>query len=318
MNSITFSLEPIAPFRLDLTVLALRRRVDNVIDRWQQETYRRLLIIGDKPIEVAVKQVGPINAPRLKVVISGDGVTAKMKSQVITTLNRLLGLRIDLTAFYDLAARDVHLADLVDRLRGLKPPRYPTIFEALVNGIICQQFTLTNGIRTLNRLAIACGVSLDGYNYAFPRPSDLISLGSSGLQKLKLSWQKIRALSELSRNVLNCSFDSDSLIKLNDDLAITRLTDLWGVGRWTAEYALLRGFGRLNIFPGDDVGARNNLAKWLGRQPLNYDGAKQVLSKWQPFAGLIYFHLLVLGLEPSKPCGQSLAETRTSSVNNVS
>ena len=321
MNTITFLLEPVAPFRLDLTVLALRRRMDNVIDRWDGETYRRLLIIGNKPVAVAVEQVGPINAPRLRVAASGDP-TSKVKANVIAVLNRLLGLRIDLEHFYNLAARDARLAGLVDKLRGLKPPRYPSIFEALVNGIICQQFTLTNGIRTLNRLALACGVSPDGYNHAFPRPSDLISLEPAALRELKLSWQKIRALTELSRGVINGTFDSEHLSKLNDETAITRLTDLWGVGRWTAEYALLRGLGRLHIFPCDDVGARNNLAKWLGRrEPFDYAGAKRALSKWNPFAGLIYFHLLVLGLETSEsapwPGGRPVAESPASLLNNV-
>jgi DNA-3-methyladenine glycosylase II len=44
------------------------------------------------------------------------------------------------------------------------------------------------------------------------------------------------------------------------------------VGRWTAEYVLLRGLGRLAVFPGDDVGARNNLRRWLG-QPVSLDYA---------------------------------------------
>jgi DNA-3-methyladenine glycosylase II len=52
---------------------------------------------------------------------------------------------------------------------------------------------------------------------------------------------------------------------LNDAGAVTRLLELRGVGRWTAEYVLLRGLGRTHIFPGDDVGARNNLQRWLGR-----------------------------------------------------
>jgi DNA-3-methyladenine glycosylase II len=45
---------------------------------------------------------------------------------------------------------------------------------------------------------------------------------------------------------------------------MVRLRALRGAGRWTAEYVLLRGFGRLHAFPGDDVGARNNLQRWLG------------------------------------------------------
>jgi hypothetical protein len=50
-------------------------------------------------------------------------------------------------------------------------------------------------------------------------------------------------------------------------------------------------------FPGDDVGARNNLKKWLGlRKPLDYDGVRWLLAKWESYAGLIYFHMLLYRL----------------------
>jgi DNA-3-methyladenine glycosylase II len=77
-----------------------------------------------------------------------------------------------------------------------------------------------------------------------------------------------------------------------------RLRSLRGVGRWTAEYALLRGLGRLHVFPGDDVGARNNLQRWLGLlEPLDYEGVQRVLARWQPFQGFVYLHLLLWGLQ---------------------
>jgi DNA-3-methyladenine glycosylase II len=69
---------------------------------------------------------------------------------------------------------------------------------------------------------------------------------------------------------------------------------LRGVGRWTAEYVLLRGLGRLHVFPGDDVGARNNLQAWLRlASPLDYDGVGRTLNRWRRYGGLIYFHLLL-------------------------
>ena len=77
-----------------------------------------------------------------------------------------------------------------------------------------------------------------------------------------------------------------------------RLRGLRGVGRWTAEYVLLRGLGRTTIFPGDDVGARNNLQRWLQLAgPLDYEGVQRTLARWQRFGGLIYFHLLLDRLE---------------------
>jgi DNA-3-methyladenine glycosylase II len=79
---------------------------------------------------------------------------------------------------------------------------------------------------------------------------------------------------------------------------MARLCALRGVGRWAAEYALLRGLGRLHVFPGDDIGARNNLQRWLGLlEPLDYDGVQRALAKWEPFQGLVYLHLLLRGLQ---------------------
>jgi DNA-3-methyladenine glycosylase II len=70
-----------------------------------------------------------------------------------------------------------------------------------------------------------------------------------------------------------------------------------GVGRWSAEYVMLRGLGRLHVFPGDDVGAQKSLARWLGRSaPLDYGGVRKAVAPWQPYAGLVYFHLLLDGL----------------------
>jgi hypothetical protein len=79
-----------------------------------------------------------------------------------------------------------------------------------------------------------------------------------------------------------------------------RPTGSWtpGVGLWTAEYILLRGMGRIDVFPGDDIGARNNLARWLHlRKPLDYGRVMRIVDKWKPYGGLIYFHLLLDRLE---------------------
>jgi hypothetical protein len=63
-------LEPGPPFRLDLTVWALRRRPDNAIDRWDGTTYGRVLRVAGVPAEVAVTQVAPPEPPRLRVVLN--------------------------------------------------------------------------------------------------------------------------------------------------------------------------------------------------------------------------------------------------------
>ena len=63
---------------------------------------------------------------------------------------------------------------------------------------------------------------------------------------------------------------------------------------------MLRGFGRVNVFPGDDVGARNKLARWIGvALPLDYPTVGGIVERWQPYAGLVYFHLLLDSLANS-------------------
>ena len=88
----------------------------------------------------------------------------------------------------------------------------------------------------------------------------------------------------------------------DDEAAADRLRKLRGVGRWTAEYVLPRGLGRLHVLPGNDVGARNNLQRRLGPQEaLDHQGVRDTIAPWSTYGGLIYFHLLfpnLIALDP--------------------
>jgi DNA-3-methyladenine glycosylase II len=293
----TFELKPVSLFRLDLTVWTLRRRPDNVVDRWNGTTYRRVLPLPGGPVEVAVTQSGPPEAARLQVAVAGQPLRAAVRADVTSALERLLGLNIDLTAFYRFAAHDRRLGPLARRFRGMKPPRFATVFECAINAMACQQVTLTLGVRLLSRLAAAYGTAFgdgDDAVHAFPRPEELARLSPAILQQLGFSRQKGRAMIELALAVAEGRLDLEGLADLPDDEAVNRLRELRGVGRWTAEYVLLRGLGRTHVFPGDDVGGRNNLQRWLGlAKALDYEGVRRVVSRWSDFPGLVYFHLLL-------------------------
>src|SRR5215472_11323553 len=71
VERLTFTLEPAPPFRLDLTAWALRRRPHNAVDRWDGQTYRRVLMLNGKPCEVAVTQIAAPNSPRLRIAVTG-------------------------------------------------------------------------------------------------------------------------------------------------------------------------------------------------------------------------------------------------------
>ncbi len=297
MTRSTFELKPASPFRLDLTVWTLRRRPHNIVDRWDGTTYRRVLSFPDGPVEVTVTQTSPHETARLEVAVVGKTIGAATKTAVTSALERLLGLSIDLTEFYQSAAQQRQLGPLAMRFRGMKPPRFATVFEGVINAMACQQMTLTLGIRLLNQLAVACGNSFgegDEALHAFPGPMELAPMSPAGLRQFGFSRQKGRAMTELARSVAEGHLDLEGLADLPDDEAVKRLCELRGVGRWTAEYVLLRGLGRTHIFPGDDVGARNNLQRWLRlAEPLDYEGVRRVNSRCSGFAGLVYFHLLL-------------------------
>ena len=298
MREQTFSMPALPPFRLDLTVWALRRRADNSVDRWDGHTYRRVLTLDSGNVEVAAVQAGSATAPRLVVTLTGTRVDRRSQEGAANVLTRLLGLNIDLDAFYELAARDSLLGALSARFRGVKPPRFPTLFECIVNAIACQQLTLTVGITILNRLADRYGVATgSGDHHAFPRPARLAGLAPVALRTLGFSGAKARSIVELAETMTAGRFDPEALDPLDDHAVLAALLHLRGVGRWTGEYALLRGFGRLHVFPGDDVGARNNLARWLDRhESLDYSGVQVIARQWRPYAGFVYFHLLLANL----------------------
>ena len=293
-------LRPLPPFRLDLTVWALRRRSRNLIDRWDGTTYRRVIVLGKRPTELAMRQIGSPTAPRLVATATPFARTLAERRQVRSIVVRLLGLRIDLTEWYRIAESDARLRPLADEFRGMKPPRFPTTFEAVVNAFACQQLSLEVGLTLLNRLAAIRRPRTEmpsDARYAFPAAPDVAKLRPEECKAIGFSGQKIRALLGLARAITRRDVDLE-LLQQEDDAVIRQyLLGLHGVGRWTAEYVLLRGLGRLNVFPGDDVGAQKRIARWLGRsRPLDYTGVQRVVERWQPFAGMVYFHLLLEGL----------------------
>ena len=295
----TLTLRPIPPFRLDYTVWALRRRERNLIDRWDGVTYRRVVVVEGRATELAIRQPHSKGGAKVLVVATPAPLNASQKRAVRSIVDRLLGLQIDLTEWYRIAEADAKLGVLARRFRGMKPPRFPTVFEALVNGFACQQLSLEVGLELLNRLAGVSGPKFgDGssMSYAFPSPADLLGLPVDAYRTIGFSHQKTKAIRQLAMATTR-GLALDSLVELEDAAVRERLLALHGVGRWTAEYVLLRGIGRLDTFPGDDVGARNRLAKWLGSSAqLDYNAVAAIVGRWQPLAGLVYFHLLLQGL----------------------
>ena len=134
--------------------------------------------------------------------------------------------------------------------------------------------------------------------HAFPQPEDILRLDVEEIRKMGFSRQKTSYITGLAREVVEGQLDLEDMDGMDNETVLERLRSIKGVGRWSAEYVLLRGLGRLNIYPGDDVGARNKLQRWLNlKEQPDYERIKKLLSPWKPYQGLIYFHLLLGSLE---------------------
>ena len=166
-----------------------------------------------------------------------------------------------------------------------------------MNAIACQQLSLTVGILLLNRLTVAFGPpgpQRGAGATLSPAPKDMARLDTEALRPLGFSRQKARAIIELASAISENRLNLHELENLDNETASDRLRKLRGVGRWSTEYVLLRGLGRLDVFPADDVGARNNLQHWLDlTEPLDYERVRHSIVPWRAFGGLIYFHLLL-------------------------
>jgi DNA-3-methyladenine glycosylase II len=275
------------PFRLDLTANVLRRLSTNVVDVYDGTTYRRLIGAAGAPVVLAVTQTAP---DALAVAFSGDRHAAYDAETVVA---RLFGTGVDLGPFYRAAARVPWLAPLVRGARGVKPPRYPTIWEACVNAIVYQQVSIHAAGSILRRVierfsdALVCG---DVHLRAFPEPQTFADADPDELRGLGLSINKVVSLRSVARAVLEGAIDEATLALLPTPELMEALVVHRGIGPWTAAVIALRGFGRLDLFPMNDSGVARSVKDLSGQASVDVDALLAQLGKQR---GMLYYHLLL-------------------------
>jgi len=230
-------------------------------------------------------------------------------------VTRLFSLELDLAPFWHRARRERGFAELARRCAGLRPQRFLTLFEALANGICCQQFSLASGMTRLGYLAERFGARTpDGMRVGPPEPERIAAAPLSALRAAGLSGSRAAELRELARLPLE-RFEVE-LAALPDEQARARLLELPGIGPWTADYVLLRGLGRVDVFPAGDVGAAHTLGRILGRV-IEPPAAVRFASRFAPLRGMLNFCMLgsVLGANP--PDRRSRGPQAASSARSV-
>jgi DNA-3-methyladenine glycosylase II len=275
-----------SPYRLDLTADALRRLAANVVDVVSDDGMYRRALRDERGANVL--EVQQVSGQKLMVRIAGPRA-----QRWLPVAERMLGVHAQLDDWYRRVRPYAWLAFLARELRGLRPPRYPSLWEALAHSIVFQQISIHAAASIMRRVIEAVGepVLLDGsLYYPFPTPGQLLSAGDARLREAGLSANKIAHLRSAAEAVASGNVTEDEIEALPSVQAAERLCAIRGIGPWSAAVVLLRGFGRLDVFPMKDSGVARSLRLLSGDPLLD---AHALLEGLGPVRGMLYFHLLL-------------------------
>ena len=227
-----------------------------------------------------------------------NNVLVISSAQPIARLNEIIRLRFgldqDLADFYN-RQYDPELRTIITRLSGLRLFQKPSPFEALVAAIVDQQLNLAFAEKLKKRLITTYG-SVHKFNqiklYEFPTPQTLAALDDEALRPLQFSNNKSRFVIQLARKITTNEISLSNWNNQPDEILYSKLISIYGVGPWTAEYAAMVGFNRLNAFPAADIGLLNALKAIyrMEKRPTPAE-AHKLAKQWEPYRGLMTFYI---------------------------
>jgi DNA-3-methyladenine glycosylase II len=251
-----------APFHLQATVRVLQRRPSNSVDVWQDDRYMRVIEIEERLCLVEVENRGTIDVPDVRYCIR----SGELSALVTATLRRVLGLDVVPEFLRFPVPIDGPLRSTVSALRGMRPPRFASLFESFVNVIPFQQLSLDAGVSIVGRLVQRFGLTVEhgGRQYhASPRARTIAAARLDQLRACGLSRGKAQTLRNLARMIEAGALSEEELSQMTSRQALHALMELPGIGPWSAALVLLRGLGRLDVFPPGDVGAARGVGALL-------------------------------------------------------
>jgi DNA-3-methyladenine glycosylase II len=194
-----------------------------------------------------------------------------------------------------LARRDPIIAGLMKRHGpcGLAARQHEDAFTALTHAIISQQLS-TKAAATIARRFDAL---FDGR----PTAAAIARLNDDQLRGVGLSSQKIRYMRDLSAKVEDGSVPLDKVNELADEDVILSLTQVKGIGRWTAEMFLMFRLHRPDVLPVDDLGILKAVQRAYGlRKMPRPDRLTKIGEPWRPYRSVACWYLWAsLGNKPN-------------------
>jgi DNA-3-methyladenine glycosylase II len=160
---------------------------------------------------------------------------------------------------------DPRMAELVDAEPGLDPDRLfdglpSDLWGALVLQVIGQQLSLAAAAAILSRLEAL-------YHGRMPTPAELLATAGETLRGIGMSRAKAVYLHDLAARLEDGRLDLDRLSTLDDDTARIALTEVKGVGRFTADGVLMLALRRPDVWPAADLAFRRAVEHVWGLDP---------------------------------------------------
>ena len=179
---------------------------------------------------------------------------------------------------------DAILASIIARVGPCKITFREPAFETLARAIVFQQLS-TKAARTIyGRLEEAAGGALT--------PQSIQSLSVGEMRRAGLSRQKLGYIRDLAEHALSGKVDFARLPSMSDDEVIVSLTDIKGVGVWTAHMFLLFSLRRPNVLPVGDLGVRMAIQRAYRKRKLpTPKQVEQIAKGWHPYCSYAAWYL---------------------------
>jgi DNA-3-methyladenine glycosylase II len=195
-----------------------------------------------------------------------------------------------------LARRDPILRDLM-RMHGpcgLAARQHSDPFKALARAIVGQQLSARAAATIFSRF--------EALFDAFPTPAQVLAVPDDRLRSVGLSSQKLGYLRDLCRRIVEGELPLDVLDRMDDEAVIENLTQVRGVGRWTAEMFLIFRLQRPDVLPVGDLGIVRAVQRaYKLRKAPSPDRLTRIGEAWRPYRSVACWYLWAsLNNEPTK------------------
>ena len=263
------------------------RDAEGVAEQVTEGRIRKGIVLDGVPVALDIA-LSPAEA-RI-AVDAGKALTPRAQALLDDALLNILGLRIDPAPFLKAAASDPLLGDTVRRNAGLRIVQSATIFEALTWAIIGQQINLNFAIALRRTFILQAGRQHSSGLWCYPEADAMAKLSADDLTTRKFSRSKADTLLRLAQLV-----DSGALsLERTDDIeaASAALLAVKGIGPWTVNYALLRGYGYPDCSLHGDVAIRAALQRLLGEASKpDMARTEALLAQYKPHRTMAAAHL---------------------------